>query len=105
MEGEQWSFFLSLIAFGTRGLGTDDPDERYLSFLPLTLIRSWFGVGCHFSLPGLQALAPGRDEDVYILRTLQSLEGEEYDFDFGCLFDGWVSFSCIQHFAGESIGV
>jgi hypothetical protein len=35
-----------------------------------TLIRNRFGVSCHFSLPGLQALVPGRDENVYILRAL-----------------------------------
>lgn len=39
-----------------------------------TLIRNWFGVGCHFSLPGLQALVPGWDEDVYILRALKGFK-------------------------------
>jgi hypothetical protein len=51
-----------------------------------TLIRNWLGVSCHFSLPGLRALVPGWDEDVYILGALEGLEGEEDDFYFGCLF-------------------
>ena len=42
-------------------------------------------MGCHFSLPGLQALAPGWDEDVDVLGALEGLEGEEDDFYFGCL--------------------
>jgi hypothetical protein len=59
-----WGFFLGLIR---------------------TLIRNGFGVSCHFSLPGLQALVPGWDEDVYVLGALQSLEGDEDHFYFGCL--------------------
>ena len=55
-----------------------------------TLIRNRFGVSCHFSLPALQALVPGWDEDVYILRALEGLEGDEDDFYFGCLL-GCVS--------------
>lgn len=51
----------------------------------LTLIWDWVGVGCHFSLPCLWTLIPGWDKGVYILRTLQCLEGEEDDFYFGGL--------------------
>jgi hypothetical protein len=50
-----------------------------------TLIRNRFGVGCHFSLPGLQALIPGWDEDVDVLGALEGFEGEEDDFYFGGL--------------------
>jgi hypothetical protein len=42
-------------------------------------------VSCHFSLPGLQALVPGWDEDVDVLGALEGLEGEEDDFYFGGL--------------------
>jgi hypothetical protein len=52
-----------------------------------TLIRNGFGVSRHFSLPGLGALVPGWDEDVYILGALEGLEGEEDDFYFGCLLE------------------
>jgi hypothetical protein len=60
-----------------------------------TLVGNGFGVSCHFSLPGLQALVPGWDEDVYVLGALQSLEGDEDDFYFGCLFScvSWCVFS------------
>ena len=50
-----------------------------------TLVRDGFGVSRHLSLPGLEALVPGWDEDVYILGALESLEGDEDDFYFGCL--------------------
>jgi len=57
-------------------------------FFPRTLVRTRFGVSRHFSLPGLRALIPGRDEDVYVLGPLEGFEGEEDDFYFGCLVFG-----------------